>query len=155
MNIKNSIITLAFLIFVLTFASTTSAQTKRTASNNFDGTYKLYFKGKFKTSFNEITVKSRGKGKLDVDFNLIYPYEIGGVGGETTVNMGETSGEATLKGNTAYFDNTDEFGSCKMTLKFVKPDTLVVTQETYECGFGLNVTANGTYRKSRAGKNSR
>ncbi|MBC7796758.1 MAG: hypothetical protein H7Z37_07795 [Pyrinomonadaceae bacterium] len=154
MKIKNSIVAFALLILTTTFASTISAQTKRTASNNYDGVYKLYFKGRFKNFANEIVVKSRGKNKLFVGFDLIHPYI---VGGEETVNMGETGGEAILKGNTAYFDNTDQFGNCKITLKFVKPDTLVVTQETdgYSCAFGNNVTARGTYKKSRAGTKPR
>jgi hypothetical protein len=43
---------------------------------------------------------------------------------------------------------------CKITIKFSKPGTLVVTtaESDQGCGFGLNVSANGTYRKTSGAK---
>ena len=113
---------------------------------NLSGEYRMYFKGRFKEYWNSIEVKSIGKNKLQIDFSLIWPHL---VGGEMSPHLGETGGKATLKNDTAVFINKDEFGTCQITLKFVKPGTLVATQDSSgdECGFGLNVTATGTYRK--------
>jgi hypothetical protein len=42
---------------------------------------------------------------------------------------------------------------CKITLKFSKPGTLIVTTENgLECGFGLNVSADGRYKKTSGAK---
>ena len=62
--------------------------------------------------------------------------------------MGELDGEATIKGDTAVYSST-EFGQCTITLGFVKPGALKVTQDgsDVDCGFGNNVVSTGVYRK--------
>ena len=98
---------------------------------------------------SEFQIQALGKGKLKIQFEGLYPYK---VNGQLTANTGEAFGEAEIAGDTATFvpDYSKEMkSSCTITLKFTKPGALVVTQEETEigCGFGHNVTADGTYRK--------
>ena len=58
---------------------------------------------------------------------------------------GEGSGIAFVKGDTATFKPDGVEGECKITLKF-SHRKLIVTQ-TGACGFGNNVTAEGTYKR--------
>jgi hypothetical protein len=60
-------------------------------------------------------------------------------------NEGEGSGVATIEGDTAIFKPEGAEEECQITLKFTG-GKLVVTQ-TGICGFGHNVSAEGTYRK--------
>lgn len=84
---------------------------------------------------------------------LLYPYE---VNGEFMVHMGEASGQAVLNGDTAVFTpdySREADQECKITLKFTKPGTLIVsTENNLGCGFGFNVEADGTYRKTSSAK---
>ena len=60
-------------------------------------------------------------------------------------NEGEGSGIATIEGDTAIFKPEGSEEECQITLKFTG-SKLVVTQ-TGICGFGHNVSAEGTYKK--------
>ena len=60
-------------------------------------------------------------------------------------NEGEGSGVATIEGDTAIFKPEGAEEECQITLKFTG-GKLVVTQ-TGICGFGHNVSAEGTYKK--------
>jgi hypothetical protein len=145
------------LIFILILpgilAEKSSAQTARKAvgAAEVNGTFRSYSTGKFKDSFDEIKIFARGGGKLKVQFDLVYPYITGT--GEMSANMGEAEGVAEIVGDTAIFMN-EEFGQCVITIKFVKPGTIRVTQRgsDAECGFGRNVSADGTYKKISSGK---
>lgn len=115
-----------------------------------NGTFRAYFSGKFKDSYSEIKILALGKGKLRVAFELTYPY-IDGTG-ELSANTGATDSTAAIEGDTAIF-SSDEYGQCKITVKFVKRGTIEVTQEgTGDCGFGHNVSAAGIYKKSSGAK---
>lgn len=143
----------AFFIAALTIWSGTSetiAQNRKSVSGKeVTGTFRSYFSGKFKGSFNEIKIEALGNNKLKVSFDLAYPYE---VNGELSANTGTNSGTATIEGDIAVFKD-DEFGQCTIMLKFTKPGTLVVTQSGgAACGFGHNVIADGTYKKSSSAK---
>jgi len=87
-----------------------------------------------------------GKGRIKVSFDLIYPYVL--TNREVSVNMGSLTGEASIKGDTAVLDS-NEFGPCRITIKFVRPGQVRVKQQglDHECGFGHNVSAEGIYRK--------
>jgi hypothetical protein len=138
-------------LIIWTAASETSAQSRASVSGKeVTGTFRSYFSGKFKGSFNEIRIEALGKGKLKVAFDLTYPYV---VNGELSANLGTNEGNATIEGDTAVFKD-EELGNCTITLKFTKPGTLVVTQNgsDAQCGFGHNVTADGTYRKASNAK---
>lgn len=142
---------LSFILFgiglCLIFSSQSSAQTSRksVSATEVNGTFRDYFSGKFKGSYNEIKILALGKGKLKIAFDLVYPY-IDGTGGEMA-NVGQAQGIAEINGDGAVF-TSDELEGCKIKVKFIKPGLIKVSQEGMsECGFGFNVSANGDYRK--------
>jgi len=111
------------------------------------GTFRTYFKGEIRSSYNEILIQALGGNKLKIEMKLIYPYKIRG---QWTANFGDASGEAMINGDTAVFMPVSN-ESCKITLKFSRPGTLVVTSQTtgsFACGFGHNVSADGAYKKT-------
>jgi len=65
-------------------------------------------------------------------------------------NVGEGSGIAKIEADTAIFKPENAEEECKITLKFAG-GKLVVTQ-TGICGFGFNVSAEGTYKKASSSK---
>ncbi|PYK29375.1 MAG: hypothetical protein DME57_10540, partial [Verrucomicrobia bacterium] len=67
-----------------------------------------------------------------------------------TANTGEGRGTARIEGDTAIFKPEGAEDGCKITLKFAA-GKLVVTQEGI-CGFGHNVSAEGTYKKVSSAK---
>lgn len=131
------------------FSAFASAQTSRKSvpAAEVNGTFRYTFKAKkFKGSSSDIKIWALGGGKLKVGFDLVYPMI--DAHGDLSANTGEAVGEATIKGDAAVFENKD-FGQCKITIKFVKPGTIKVTQEgtDSDCGFGHNVSSDGTYLK--------
>ena len=140
------------LSLVCFFAVNSDAQTGRKAvgAAEVNGTFRDYFSGKFKGNYNEIRILSIGRNKLRVAFNLTYPYV--DATGEMAANVGEADGTAIITGDTATF-SPDETTGCTITVKFVKPGTIRVTQNgASECAFGFNVSADGTYRKTSGAK---
>jgi hypothetical protein len=127
-------------------AADASAQRASVSGKEVTGTYKMNFRGKFSKQSNDMKIQALGGGKLRVAFDLIYPYTLRN--GETSVNMGFMDTEATIVGDTAVIE-AEEFGTCRIIIKFVRPGTVRITQEgaSPDCGFGHNVTADGTYRK--------
>jgi hypothetical protein len=95
---------------------------------------------------SEFRILALGQHKLKVQFDGIYMTV------SRSPNMGSASGEAMIEGNVATFVPPDT-EKCKITLIFL-PGKLSVKQEgsDFECGFGHNVYATGTYRKIRSGK---
>jgi len=143
---------ISFCLFVCFGASSEIfAQRGAVSGAEVTGTFRSYFTGKFKGSYNEILIQALGGNKLKIEMELIYPYKING---ELTANLGSASGEAVIHGDTAVFTPEEATGSsCKITLKFSKPGTLIVTTENNdECGFGHNVSADGTYKKKSGAK---
>jgi hypothetical protein len=145
---------MSIFAFTLLFGSanqTFSQSRKAVGAAEVNGTFRDYFGGKFKGNYNEIKILALGKGKLKVYFGLTYPH-IDGTGA-MSANVGEAEGEAIIDGDTAVY-SSNEFGACKITIKFVKPGTIKVDQEgtDSECGFGFNVSATGTYKKASAAK---
>lgn len=146
------LLVLAVFIFICPVVRQINAQTRPSVSAaEVNGTFRDYFGGKFKGSYNEIKILALGKGKLRVAFGLTYPF-IDGTGA-MSANVGEADGTATIEGDTAVF-SPDENGQCKITIKFVKRGIIEVTQSGVdsECGFGFNVNSNGTYNKSSGAK---
>ena len=146
---KRSLIFFGIFWLILLFVSTTdtNAQNRKSVSAaEVNGTFRDYFGGKFKGSYNEIKILALGKGKLKVSFGLTYPY-VDGTGG-LMANVGEAEGEATIEGDTAIY-TSDESGECRITIKFVRAGLIRVGQEGTDsnCGFGLNVSAGGVYKK--------
>ena len=148
---RQLLLILAATIFAVISVSLVYAQPSRKSVSGAEvtGTFRRAFTGKFKGSSSDIKILALGKGKLKVAFDLIYPFIDGQ--GLPEANTGQADGEATIDGDTAHFTST-EFGECNITVKFVRPGSIKVTQEGDGCGFGLNVSADGTYRKTSSAK---
>jgi len=98
---------------------------------------------------SEIKILALGHNKLRIQMDLTFEYKSPN---GPTANTGEASGEATIENDTAVFYPTDNH-SCKITIKFLAGNRIKVTEEdTINCGFGMNVTSEGTYTKTKAGK---
>lgn len=148
---KDCFVIFLLSLFTIAFSTQITAQNRKAVSGaEVTGTFRSFYKGKFKGSYNEIKIQALGKSKLKISFDLTYPFE---VNGELSANVGQDGGAATIEGDTAIFKD-DEFGTCEITLKFSKPGTLEVSHngEVSACGFGHNVTAAGTYKKVSGAK---
>jgi hypothetical protein len=151
------LIFVTLLLFVCSGASSEIfAQRKAVSGAEVTGTFRSYFKGKFKGNYNEILIQALGGNKLKIEMELTYPFV---VNGELSANVGSASGEAMINGDTAVFvpvysdDAAADNKSCKIILKFSKPGTLIVmTPHNMDCGFGHNVSADGAYKKSSSAK---
>lgn len=97
--------------------------------------------GTYRSGKSTFKILALGNNKLKVQFDGVYKTLNGGA------NTGFAQGEARIDFDVAKFVPPDTEG-CTITLKFL-PGKLVVTQEggDFVCGFGHNVTADGTYRK--------
>lgn len=137
---------LFFLLLVsLAFVPVAFTQTRKSVSGKeVTGTFRSYFTGKFKGNFNEIKILALGKGKLKISFGLTYPFVDGT--GALDANVGEAEGTADIAADTAVFSSQEDGESCKITIKFVRQGQIKVTQDG-SCGFGLNVSSDGTYKK--------
>jgi hypothetical protein len=134
------------LIMFLSFAFVAEAQRKSVSGAEITGTFLSRFKGDFKDSANEIMIQALGKGKFRIGMSLIYPDK--DAMGNPSANMGTLDGIGKITGDIGIYES-NEFGYCKVTVKFVKPGQIKVSQEDKDggCGFGLNVSANGTFTK--------
>jgi hypothetical protein len=114
------------------------ASTQVVTATQVNGVYRFYK--------SEFRILALGHNKLKVQFDGVY------VTLARSVNLGYASGEVTIEGNVAIFVPPDT-EHCKITMKFL-PGKVVVTQDggDFECGFGHNVNAAGTYKKIRSGK---
>jgi len=136
----------AFILIILACSvapisqTVTSGQTVVTASQ---------VNGTWESKRGEFKVRALGNQKLRVEFSGFYEY-VSQAG--RMVNTGEGKGIAFIEGDTAIFKPDGAEEECRITMKFTG-GKLFVTQEGI-CGFGLNVTAAGAYRKvsSRKGK---
>jgi hypothetical protein len=84
-----------------------------------------------------------GKQRLKVEFSGIYEYTspYGPM-----ANTGDASGIAIIEGDTAIFKPESMDKDCRITMTFTE-GKLKVYQVGF-CGFGNNVTAAGSYRKT-------
>ena len=128
----------SILLLASTFALTQSTRRVVTAAQ---------INGVYKSRRNDFRILALGHIKLQVQFNGEWMTRAG------YPNIGEAIGEATIDGNVATFVPGDT-KNCKITLTFLPPNKMVVTQEgsDAECGFGHNVMATGNYRRVKAGK---
>lgn len=143
-----SLMMISALSVLLILPATVYAQASRArvSAAEVNGTFRMNFRGKYKDMSNEIKVLALGGGKIRIALDLIYPYTLSN--GEITGNRGSLDGEASIEGDTAIY-RSEEFGECEITIKFVRPGTLTITQNgsDADCGFGRNVTSEGSYRK--------
>ena len=98
--------------------------------------------GTWEMKTGEFKIWALGQQKLQVAFSGSYEYKSPA---GPMANTGEGSGIAFIKGDTATFKPDGVEDECKITLKF-SHRKLIVTQ-TGVCGFGNNVTAEGTYKR--------
>jgi hypothetical protein len=98
--------------------------------------------GTWRTQSGEFKIWALGNQRLQVEFSGSYEYESQG---GPMANVGSGSGIAQIEGDTASFrpDGVDD--DCMIRMKFTG-GKLMVTQDG-GCGFGHNVSANGTYKK--------
>ena len=151
---KQLVIVTLLLFSYVGLTSVTFAQRKAVSGAEVTGTFRSYFKGIGKGSYNEILIQALGGNRLRVEMELTYPFVA--ANGELSANVGEASGEAVIEGDTAVFAPNDAAvydKTCKIRLKFARPGTLIVTTENnLDCGFGHNVSADGTYKKWSSAK---
>jgi hypothetical protein len=103
--------------------------------------------GTWNSRYGTFKVWALGNQKLRVEFSGTYEYTSPQ---GPMANTGEGSGIASIDGDTAIFKPEGAEDECKITMKFTR-GKLIVSQEGI-CGFGHNVTAAGTYRKSSSRK---
>ena len=155
MKVSRAIQILLLLTVIASATPEVVPQRKAVTGAEVTGTFRSYFKGKYRGSYNEILIQALGRKKLKIQMDLIYPYRLNG---EALANFGSATGEAVLTGDTAVFtpDYSREANeACQITLRFAKPGTLVVSTENNEgCGFGFNVAADGTEKRVAPNPNS-
>ena len=149
---RSLVLTLLFLV-CLCPRSETYSQRKAVSESEVTGTFRSYFKGKARRTYNEILIRALANNKIRIEMELVYPYVANGA----LANFGTATGHAVINGDTAVFvpDDTVTGGTepCKITIRFTKPGTLVVsTENNLACGFGFNVSADGRYRKVSGAK---
>jgi len=98
--------------------------------------------GTWKTKTGEFKIWALGQQRLQIEFSGTYEYQSSQ---GPMANEGQGHGIARIVGDTAIFKPDGVEEDCKITLKFAG-GKLVVTQ-TGSCGFGLNVSADGTYKR--------
>jgi len=153
MRVPRSIPITFLLVVFCSAAPEVVAQRKAVSGAEVTGTFRSYFKGKYRDLYNEILIQALGKNKIRIEMELLYPSE---VNRERTANMGSASGQAVITGDTAVFTpeySVEAHEPCKIVLRFKKAGTLIVSTENNQgCGFGFNVFADGTYRKTSSAK---
>jgi hypothetical protein len=94
--------------------------------------------GTWQSKSGTFKVWALGRQRLKVEFSGSHEY------GAAMANSGEAHGVARIDGDTAIFEPRGA-GRCRIAMKFERAK-LVANQEG-ECGFGLNVSAEGIYTK--------
>jgi hypothetical protein len=98
--------------------------------------------GTWESKHGKFEIWALGKQRLRVQFSGVYEYK-NAYG--PTANVGEGVGVATIEGDTAIFKPEGAEEECQIILKFT--GAKLVVKQTGICGFGHNVTAEGTYKK--------
>lgn len=129
---------LALFAVIYTTGARAAAQTIVTAAQ---------VNGTWDTRHGTFKVWALGNQKLKVEFDGTYEYQSPS---GPTAHTGAGSGTAFIEGDTATFRPDGAEDECKITMKFTR-GKMIVTQES-TCGFGHNVTAAGTYRKTSSRK---
>lgn len=135
------ILPLAILWFSLAFSQpNVPQQAKVVTAAQVNGTWQSRF-GKSRSG--TIKILALGKQRLKVEFIGLYTYPL--PDGTSNVNDGEGQSIAIIEGNEATFKPDEAEAECLITMKFTR-GALQVEQKG-SCGFGLNVTLAGTYRR--------
>jgi hypothetical protein len=99
--------------------------------------------GTWKSQFGTFKILSIGQQRLQVEFSGTYVYKM--ANGQPMANTGAGSGIATIERRTAKFKPAGAEDNCSITMNFVGSQLQV--EQVSNCGFGMNVSAAGTYRK--------
>jgi hypothetical protein len=105
--------------------------------------------GIYRHRLNEIRIFALGHNKLRIQMDLAWQYtnDLG-----PGANTGTSHGEATIENDVATF-RPEDTEDCTITIKFLKGNKIQVSEDhILNCGWGFNVSSEGTYRKIRAGK---
>jgi hypothetical protein len=105
--------------------------------------------GTYRYRSNEIKILALGHNKLRIQMDLSYEYK---TPDGPMANGGESHGEGTIENDVATFrpEGTED---CTITIKFISGNRIRVSEDhMLNCGWGFNVSSEGTYRKTRAGK---
>jgi hypothetical protein len=101
--------------------------------------------GTWRNGRNEFRIWALGGQRLQVEFSGVSEFPPG------VSHVGEDSGIARIEGDTATFGPQPEgVEECSITMRFTR-GRLVVTQNG-RCGYGHNVSAEGTYRRVSASR---
>lgn len=122
-------------LFICPGGSLTSSRAKKRAQSTVTGSYKYVL--------NTLEALELPDHKVRISFSGFWPNDRKRV---ETRNVGTFDETVTLTGRTAIVKPEYGDGQCSITLEF-KATRVVVTQEGYQCGFGFNVEADGTYLK--------
>ena len=98
--------------------------------------------GTWRSKNGRFKVWALGNQALRAEFSGTYQYD-SPTG--PMANTGKGGGIAFIRGDTASFKPEGANDACKIRMQFAR-SKLLVKQEG-SCGFGLNVTADGTYSK--------
>ncbi len=132
---------LAMLFILIVCTSAVPQGTRIVTAAEANGTYRY--------RRNEIKILALGHNKLRIQMNLTYEYK---TSSGPMANVGEASGEATIENDTAVF-NPPDTQECTITIKFLRGNKISVSEDrTINCGFGMNVSSEGTYIKLKNGK---
>src|SRR6267142_7242223 len=134
-------IVVSTLLTLIAFGPTLSQTPRIVTASQANGTYRY--------RQNEIKILALGHNKLRIQMDLTYEYKSSS---GPMANVGEASGEATIENDTAVFNPTDT-QDCTITIKFLRVNKINVSEDhTINCGFGMNVSSEGTYIKIKSGK---
>jgi hypothetical protein len=129
------------LLIVILCNSAVSQRTRIVTAAEANGTYR--------SGRNELKILALGHNRLRIQMHLIYEFKSQW---GPMANVGEAFGEATIENETAIFHPPDT-QNCTITIEFLPANKLRLSEDhTMECGFGLNVSSEGTYRKVKRGK---
>lgn len=117
------------------------------SAERINGTYE-YNQGR--NNFSTVTIELLPNGRLDVSFQLQFQLP-----GAISPNLGETAGQASLRGNVATYKGANQ-PACTISIEFRPGNMLEVAQQgdSFECGFGHHVMADGSYAKTSGRKPS-
>jgi hypothetical protein len=136
-SMKKYIYALAVLLMICWQGYAQDGRSKsRTAGAGVTGHYSV----RNPSMENSLDVLLLPGGKVKI---YLYASWIGSV--ETgNVNVGEIKTVVPFRNGTAVYES----GQCRIQIRFVRSRAIVTqTERGGDCGFGLNVSATGTYRK--------
>jgi hypothetical protein len=138
---------LVILIMVLGTTAAAADQSPPQSSAGSKIVTEAQVNGTWRSTNGEFKIWALGNQQLKVEFSGVYSYKSPQ---GSMANTGEGWGIAKIDGDTAIFKPEVSEPECAIMMKFIGGRLRVSQRGT--CGFGFNVTADGTYRKLSRGK---